>query len=59
MQRSGRAVHWGGERNHTFHTVFATELGQLFLTDNVLRLIVFDEEWEAILEWIPEYIIET
>lgn len=39
---------------HTFQTVFATELGQLFWEDHFVRLMVFDEEQEVITRWIPE-----
>lgn len=41
-------------RTSTFHTVFETELGQLFLDDHFLRLIVFDEDLEVITAWIPD-----
>jgi hypothetical protein len=37
----------------TFETVFTIELGQLFLEDNFIRLIVFDDEKEVITKWIP------
>jgi hypothetical protein len=37
----------------TYRTVFAVELGRLFLQDNFVRLIVFDDESEVITRWIP------
>lgn len=36
-----------------FESVFQIELGQLFLEDNFLNLIVFDEIQEVITRWIP------
>ncbi len=41
-------------RERTYETVFCVELGQLFLTDSLIRLIVFDDEKEVISKWIPE-----
>ncbi|HAO23202.1 MAG TPA: fatty-acid synthase [Desulfobacteraceae bacterium] len=38
----------------TFEAVFTIELGQLFLEDNFIRLIVFDDEKEVITKWIPD-----
>lgn len=38
----------------TFETVFCIELGQLFLEDSFIRLIVFDDEKEVITKWIPD-----
>lgn len=37
----------------TFNSVFTIELGQVLLKNQVIRLIVFDDEREAIVEWIP------
>jgi hypothetical protein len=36
-----------------FNTVFTIELGQILLRNQVIKLIVFDDESEAIVEWIP------
>ncbi len=37
----------------TFNLVFKIELGQLFLDNNFLRLIVCDKQQEVITAWIP------
>ncbi|NJK67285.1 MAG: fatty-acid synthase [Microcoleus sp. SU_5_3] len=37
-----------------FNSVFAIELGQVLLKNNIVKLIVFDKESEAILQWIPD-----
>ena len=37
----------------TFEIVFKIELSQLFLEDNFIRLVVFDDETEVITQWIP------
>jgi XisH protein len=37
----------------TFISVFTIELGQVLLKNGIVKLIVFDDESEAILEWIP------
>ena len=36
-----------------FNAVFTIELGQVLLRNQVIKLIVFDDESEAIVEWIP------
>jgi hypothetical protein len=36
-----------------FQTLFTIELGQLFLRDEFLRLIVFNPKQEVITQWIP------
>jgi hypothetical protein len=36
-----------------FNAVFTIELGQILLKNQVIKLIVFDDESEAIVEWIP------
>ena len=36
-----------------FQTLFTIELGQLFLQDGFLRLIVFDPKQEVVTQWIP------
>ena len=41
-------------KKDTYQSLFQIELGQLFLTDNFIRLIVFDKESEEILKWIPD-----
>lgn len=37
----------------TYKNTFQNEIGQLLLQNELLRLIVFDEEQEVIVEWIP------
>ena len=37
-----------------FKSVFTIELGQVLLKNLIVKLIVFDEKSEAILQWIPE-----
>ncbi len=37
----------------TFDLVFKIELGQLFLENKLLRLIVCDQQQEVITKWIP------
>jgi hypothetical protein len=37
-----------------FNSVFTIELGQVLLKNNLVKLIVFDKESEAILQWIPD-----
>ncbi len=41
----------------TYETIFQTKTGQLFLEDNLVRLIVFNAENEVITQWIPDWII--
>jgi len=36
-----------------FKSVFTVELGQLFLINHLLRLLVVNMEEEVIIEWIP------
>jgi hypothetical protein len=38
----------------TFNSVFTIELGQVLLKNQIIRLIVFDDEREAIVQWIPD-----
>lgn len=38
----------------TFDRIFTIELGQLFLEDQFVRVIAFDEESEVITQWIPD-----
>ncbi len=38
----------------TFNSVFTIELGQVLLTNQVFKLVVFDDEKEAIVQWIPD-----
>jgi hypothetical protein len=38
----------------TFNSVFTIELGQILLKNQVIKLIVFDDENEAIVQWIPD-----
>jgi len=37
-----------------FNSVFTIELGQILLKNQIVKLIVFDEKSEAILQWIPD-----
>jgi XisH protein len=37
-----------------FKSVFTIELGQVLLKNQIIKLIVFDEKSEAILQWIPD-----
>ena len=37
----------------TFNSVFTIELGQILLKNQIIKLIVFDDENEVIVEWIP------
>ncbi|WP_086690547.1 element excision factor XisH family protein [Nostoc sp. T09] len=50
----------GSERNlylavsqATFNSVFTIELGQVLLKNQIIKLIVFNTESEAIVQWIP------
>ena len=38
----------------TFNSVFTIELGQVLLQNQVVKLIVFDDESEAVVQWIPD-----
>ncbi|MEG3437164.1 element excision factor XisH family protein [Pannus brasiliensis CCIBt3594] len=38
----------------TYSNVFTIELGQILLNNQIIKLMVFDEEREAIERWIPE-----
>lgn len=38
----------------TFNSVFTIELGQVLLKNQIVKLIVFDNESEVILQWIPD-----
>ncbi len=38
----------------TFNSVFTIELGQLLLKNQIIKLIVFDDKSEAIVQWIPD-----
>ncbi len=37
----------------TYDSIFQDDLGEILLKNNLLRLLVFDEFEEAIVEWIP------
>ncbi|MCB0110265.1 MAG: XisH family protein [Caldilineaceae bacterium] len=39
--------------HRTYKSTFQDELGQILLQTDVLRLIVFDEDEEVIVAWIP------
>lgn len=38
----------------TFNSVFTIELGQVLLKNQIVKLIVFDDESEVIVQWIPD-----
>jgi hypothetical protein len=38
----------------TFNSVFTIELGQVLLKNQVIKLIVFDDDHEEIVQWIPD-----
>ena len=38
----------------TFNSVFTIELGEILLKNQIVRLIVFDDESEVIVKWIPD-----
>lgn len=38
----------------TFNSIFTIELGQVLIKNQVVKLIVFDDESEAIVQWIPD-----
>ena len=38
----------------TFHSIFGIELGQVLLKNQIIKLIVFDDENEVIVQWIPD-----
>ncbi len=37
----------------TFNSVFTIQLGQILLTNQIIKLVIFDDESEAIVQWIP------
>ena len=37
-----------------FNSVFTIELGQVLLKNQIIKLIVFDDQSEAIVQWIPD-----
>jgi XisH protein len=37
----------------TFNSVFSIEIGQILLKNKIIKLIVFDDENEDIVQWIP------
>lgn len=39
--------------HRTYKSTFQDELGQILLQNELLRLIVFDEDKEVIIAWIP------
>ena len=39
--------------HRTYGTIFQDELGQILLRNQLLRLLVFDEIEEVIVEWVP------
>ncbi|MEP6516485.1 element excision factor XisH family protein [Microcoleus vaginatus] len=38
----------------TFNSVFTIELGQVLLKNQIVKLMVFDDKSEAIVQWIPD-----
>ena len=39
-------------RKHIFDGLFSEEIGQILLSDNSLKMIIFDPEMEMITQWI-------
>lgn len=37
-----------------YNSVFTIELGQVLLKNQIIKLIVFDDKSEAIVQWIPD-----
>lgn len=37
----------------TFKSIFTIQLGEILLTNQIIKLIVFDDESEVIVQWIP------
>jgi XisH protein len=37
----------------TFNSVFSIEIGQVLLKNQIIKLMVFDDENEDIVQWIP------
>lgn len=52
-QHIGRELYLAVPRR-TYQTIFQSELGKLLLQNRLLRLLVFDEMQEVIVEWIPD-----
>ena len=40
-------------RKTVFHNLFEEDVGQILLTNQRLRLIVFEPKTEVIVKWIP------
>jgi hypothetical protein len=38
----------------TFNSVFEVELGQILLKRKIIRLLVFNDDQEVIVQWIPD-----
>ena len=38
----------------TYQTIFQSELGTILLKNELIRLLVFDEIQEVIVEWVPD-----
>ncbi|MGL5836266.1 MAG: element excision factor XisH family protein [Waterburya sp.] len=49
----GRSLYLAVSRP-TFNSVFTIELGQILLKNQIIKLVVFDDENEVIVEWIPD-----
>jgi hypothetical protein len=49
----GRSLYLAVSRP-TFYSVFTIELGQILLKNQIIKLVVFDDENEVIVEWIPD-----
>jgi hypothetical protein len=40
--------------HRTYQTIFQSELGLILLQNQLIRLLVFDEFQEVIVEWVPD-----
>jgi hypothetical protein len=40
--------------HRTYQTIFQSELGVILLQNQLIRLLVFDEFQEVIVEWVPD-----
>lgn len=52
-QQIGRELYLAVPRR-TYQTIFQSELGKMLLQNGLVRLLVFDEVQEVIVEWVPD-----
>lgn len=52
-QQIGRELYLAVPRR-TYQTIFQSELGKILLQKELVRLLVFDEVQEVIVEWVPD-----